>query len=66
TLHCLTKEVFERGAPKLDGSSIRCFTEVHESDMVLVPDPSTFSMIPWASHEYRAARLICDVFLGFG
>ncbi|MEM4699764.1 MAG: type I glutamate--ammonia ligase [Candidatus Nezhaarchaeales archaeon] len=66
TSHSLDKGDFERGVPKLDGSSIRGFAEVQASDMVLVPDPSTFSIIPWSSPECRTARLICDVYLGFG
>ena len=64
--HELTKDSFEMGVPKLDGSSIRGFVEIHRSDMVLVPDPSTFAIIPWTSTEHRTARLICDVYWGFG
>jgi len=55
----------EDGMPKLDGSSIRGFTEIHESDMVLKPDPNTFAVIPWIERD-KTARLICDVHWGYG
>jgi glutamine synthetase len=57
---------FRDGIPKLDGSSIRGFTDIHESDMVLTPDPSTYGVLPWTSHDLRTCRLICDVSWGFG
>ena len=62
----LEEEVFEEGVPKLDGSSIRGFVEIHESDMVLKPDPSTFTIIPWMPESLKTARMICDVYRGFG
>lgn len=63
--HELTLESFEEGLPKLDGSSIRGFTEIHESDMVLMPDPSTLAIIPWVKEEHKAVRMICNVYMGF-
>ncbi len=57
---------FSEGIPKLDGSSIRGFTEIFGSDLVLKPDPSTFAIIPWGSVENRCARLVCDVYSGYG
>ena len=46
-----------------DGSSIRGFVRVEESDMFLAPDPSTFTIFPWrANGRSKAARLICDVY----
>jgi len=57
---------FADGVPKLDGSSIRGFTEIFDSDLVLKPDPSTFAIIPWGGTENRCARLICDVHTGYG
>ncbi|UCB59762.1 MAG: glutamine synthetase [Candidatus Bathyarchaeota archaeon] len=44
-----------------DGSSIEGFTRIHESDMLLVPDTSTYLRLPWPRHEKNAARIICDV-----
>lgn len=59
------EDIFNSGVPKLDGSSIRGFVEIHESDLVLKPDPSTFSVIPWSNSSTKTARLICDVYRGF-
>jgi glutamine synthetase len=44
-----------------DGSSIEGFVRVEESDMLLVPDLSTFQVYPWGDPDARVARLICDV-----
>jgi glutamine synthetase len=43
-----------------DGSSIEGFSRIQESDMVAVPDPSTFQLIPWRS-EAQVARMFCDI-----
>jgi glutamine synthetase len=46
----------------IDGSSIEGFTRIDESDMIAMPDPSTFQVLPWRHHEEGAtARLICDI-----
>ncbi len=45
-----------------DGSSIEGFARIAESDMFLKPDPSTYGVIPWGTHERKVARLICDVY----
>ena len=45
----LTEEVFEEGLG-FDGSSIRGFQEIQESDMILVPDPNTAVMDPFRQH----------------
>lgn len=44
-----------------DGSSIEGFARVAESDMLLVPDPSTLAIFPWDSPAGRTARLICNI-----
>ncbi len=46
-----------------DGSSIEGFVRIQESDMRLIPDPSTFAVLPWRKREDGAsARMICDVY----
>lgn len=45
-----------------DGSSIEGFVRIEESDMYLYPDPNSFVIFPWRSHEGKVARLICDVY----
>ncbi len=44
-----------------DGSSIEGFTRIHESDMLLVPDVSTYILLPWPRDQKKVARMICDV-----
>jgi glutamine synthetase len=45
-----------------DGSSIEGFARIAESDMYLVPDTSTFAVLPWLSGKDATARLICNVY----
>ncbi|MGZ4394987.1 MAG: glutamine synthetase beta-grasp domain-containing protein, partial [Gaiellaceae bacterium] len=44
-----------------DGSSITGFNRIEESDMVAIPDPKTFQVIPSAPGERKVGRMICDV-----
>jgi len=45
-----------------DGSSIEGFARIDESDMVAMPDPDTFRLLPWHPKEHHAvARMFCDV-----
>jgi glutamine synthetase len=45
-----------------DGSSIEGFARIEESDMIAMPDPTTFTMIPWRTHEnVGVARMFCDI-----
>jgi glutamine synthetase len=44
-----------------DGSSITGFNAIEESDMVAIPDPDTFQVMPWRSGESKVARMICDI-----
>jgi len=49
-----------------DGSSIEGFVRIEESDMLLIPDLTTFRVFPWGEPETRVARLICDIHLPDG
>jgi glutamine synthetase len=60
----LEPESFVSGVPKLDGSSVRGFREIFESDMILVPDASTFGVVPWQAEHGGTARFICDILVG--
>jgi glutamine synthetase len=44
-----------------DGSSIKGFARIDESDMLAKPDPATFQIIPWRPKEDVVARMFCDV-----
>ncbi len=45
-----------------DGSSIQGFARIDESDMVAMPDPSTFVVLPWRPTEGGSvARMFCDI-----
>ena len=44
-----------------DGSSIEGFTRIDESDMVAMPDPTTFRLLPWRPRERTVARMFCDI-----
>jgi glutamine synthetase len=50
-----------------DGSSIHGFARIDESDMVALPDPDTFQLLPWRPREHRAvARMFCDILMPGG
>ncbi|SDB07724.1 L-glutamine synthetase [Desulfonatronum thiosulfatophilum] len=44
-----------------DGSSILGFARIHESDMVAIPDPTTFQLVPWRPVDRPVARMFCDI-----
>src|SRR5580765_8737738 len=48
--HELTEDVFEEGLG-FDGSSIRGFQEIQESDMILLPDASTAYLDPFRARK---------------
>ncbi|MFC2071092.1 glutamine synthetase family protein [Chloroflexota bacterium] len=55
------EEALENGMG-FDGSSIEGFARIDESDMIAMPDPDTFQLLPWRPREHRAvARMFCDV-----
>ncbi len=45
-----------------DGSSIKGFARIDESDMIARPDPTTFVVLPWRPKERAVARMFCDIY----
>jgi len=45
-----------------DGSSIEGFARIDESDMLALPDPTTFQILPWSQPQHPVARMFCDIF----
>jgi len=54
------EQAFEEGMG-FDGSSIRGFVRIDESDMVAVPIPETFTVLPWRPKEKGTARMFCNI-----
>ncbi len=54
------KEALERGKP-FDGSSIEGYARSDESDMIALPDPRTFTLLPWRPRQNAVAKMFCDV-----
>jgi len=44
-----------------DGSTVEGFARRDESDMVAMPDPTTFALLPWRPRQNAVARMFCDV-----
>src|SRR3954454_24610748 len=55
-------DAFE-GGMGFDGSSITGFDAIEESDMIAMPDPTTFAVLPWRPEDHGAgvARMFADV-----
>jgi glutamine synthetase len=58
-VHELTESSFEEGFG-FDGSSIRGWKSINESDMLVIPDPTTAFIDPFI--EVPTLSLICDVY----
>ncbi len=55
-------EDFLREGENFDGSSITGYGAIEESDKVVIPDPTTFYLLPWRSNSNTVARVICDIY----
>lgn len=49
-----------------DGSSITGYQDIEESDMVALPDPNTFRILPWRPKEKAVGRMMCDILVPGG
>lgn len=54
------KEALDHGKG-FDGSSVTGFAEAQESDIMALPDPSTFKILPWTAKTEPIARMFCDI-----
>ena len=50
------------GKVMFDGSSIEGMARIDESDMYLIPDLSTFTLLPWTMENGKVGRFVCDVY----
>jgi glutamine synthetase len=60
----ITPDELEMGLEEgmgFDGSSIAGFCRIEESDMIAMPDPTTFQIIPWRPADRPVARMICNI-----
>lgn len=57
------EEKKKNGFGKLDGSSVKGFAEINESDMVLLPVMETLRKIPWEKDTYR---VLCNIYKNRG
>jgi glutamine synthetase len=48
-----------------DGSAIEGFARISESDMLVKPDPTSFTVLPWRG-EPGVARMFCDILMPDG
>jgi glutamine synthetase len=44
-----------------DGSSMICGTNIEDSDMIMKPDPTTFTVCPYYFYDKSVASFICDI-----
>ena len=54
------EKVLEEGQP-FDGSSVEGFARIEESDLMAMPDPVTFRIIPWDIAGEKVAMMFCDI-----
>ncbi|MCI8879389.1 MAG: glutamine synthetase [Clostridiaceae bacterium] len=44
-----------------DASAFRGFMHIEQSDLLLLPDPATLSILPWRPSQGRVVRFFCDI-----
>ncbi|MBE6355313.1 glutamine synthetase family protein [Treponema sp.] len=56
----ILRTAFEHGV-SFDGSAVPGFMNADRSDLFLVPDPATLSVLPWRPSHGRVARMYCNI-----
>lgn len=51
---------FEHGIP-FDAHAVSGFTDITKSDLLLIPDPTTLSVLPWRPQQGRVVRFYCGI-----
>lgn len=46
---------------RFDGSTLKAFARSDEEELIALPDPSTFQILPWRPSEDAVARIFCDI-----
>lgn len=54
------RRAFDKGV-SFDASAIDGFFTADQSDLFLVPDPATLSVLPWRPSQGRVVRFFCDI-----
>ena len=54
------ERAFKEGV-SFDASAIKGFADVSKSDLLLFPNPSTLSVLPWRPQQGRVVRFFCDI-----
>jgi glutamine synthetase len=54
------EQVLEEGQG-FDGSSVEGFARIDESDLMAIPDPRTFRVMPWEMDGMKVALMFCDI-----
>lgn len=60
----ITRSEFEQVLAEgqgFDGSSVEGFARIDESDLMAIPDPLTFRVIPWEIAGEKIAMMFCDI-----
>ena len=47
---------------RFDGSTLSGVTRTEEHELLAVPDPETFQILPWRPKEDSVARMFCDIY----
>ncbi len=54
------EDVLRNGA-SFDGATVEGIARTDERDLIAMPDPSTWQILPWRPRENAVARLFCDL-----